>query len=69
MFVCVGAVVNRLPHRTPSQLASLSTQPESATRHSWIKRTLVAARAHSPDRPKLGLGQLTCRKPPQRNTT
>ena len=33
-FVCAGAVVNRQPHRTPSQLASLSTQPERATRQS-----------------------------------
>ena len=29
----------------------------------------VEARAPSPDRPKLGLRALTCRKPPQRKTT
>ena len=70
--VCVrqlsGAVGNRQPHRT--QLASLSAQP-SQSKRSWIAHAPVAARAHSPDRPKLSLRvrELTCRRPPQRNRT
>jgi hypothetical protein len=53
--------------QTGTQLSSDSEQHVHA-RHA-LRSAPVAARAHAPDRPKLGLRQLTHRKPPQRNTT